>query len=150
MSQRGYDGKHDWYGPCDGFGVDGACSECTGTLAPQPLTTKHEWRFEPMSETPVPAVSHPRPLQDRILARRVKAEEKTTSGGLFIPDSAQEPPSEALVLAVGKGRLENGVRHDVDVKVGDRILFGKYSGADVKLRDEEYLILREDEVMAVL
>lgn len=102
-----------------------------------------------MSET-VPEVKHPRPLHDRILARRIKEDGDKMIGSIYIPDAAKEPPSEAEVIAVGKGRLENGVRYDVDVQVGDRILFGKYSGADVKLRDQEYLILREDEVMAVL
>ena len=102
-----------------------------------------------MSETPVP-VKHPRPLQDRILAQRVKEDGEKKVGSIYIPDAAKEPPSEVLVLAVGKGRIENGVRLDVDVAVGDRVLFGKYSGADVKIGDVEYLILREDEVMAVL
>lgn len=91
-----------------------------------------------------------RPLHDRILVKRLEAEE-TMQGGIFIPDTAKEKPQQAEVKAVGNGKLlENGTRVPLDVKEGDRILFGKYSGSEVKLEGEEYLILREDEVLAVL
>src|SRR5690349_7087421 len=91
-----------------------------------------------------------RPLQDRILIRRVKNEEKT-AGGIIIPDTAKEKPQEGEVVAVGSGkRLDDGKVHGLDVKVGDRILFGKYSGSEIKLDGEEHLILREDETLGVL
>src|SRR5882672_968045 len=91
-----------------------------------------------------------RPLQDRVLVRRVKEEEKT-KGGLYIPDTAKEKPVEAIVLAVGNGKvLEDGSVRKLDVKEGDRILFGKYTGSDVKLDGEETLILRENDILAVI
>ena len=91
-----------------------------------------------------------RPLQDRVIVKRVPEEEKT-KGGIIIPDTAKEKPQEGQVLAVGNGRiLENGTKVALDVKVGDKILFGKYSGSDIKIDGEEFLILREDEVLAVL
>jgi chaperonin GroES len=91
-----------------------------------------------------------RPLQDRVLVRRVKEEDKTR-GGLFIPDTAKEKPVEAIVLAVGNGKvLEDGTVRKLDVKEGDRILFGKYTGSDVKIDGEETLILREDDILGVL
>lgn len=91
-----------------------------------------------------------RPLHDRVLVKRLEAEE-TASGGIVIPDTAKEKPQKAEVKAVGNGKLlESGERVPVDVKEGDRILFGKYSGSEVKIDGEEYLILREDEILAVL
>jgi chaperonin GroES len=91
-----------------------------------------------------------RPLQDRILVQRVKEEEKT-KGGIIIPDTAKEKPSEGKVIAAGNGKLnEEGKRITLDVKKGDRILFGKYSGAEVKIEGEEYLIMREDDVLGVI
>jgi chaperonin GroES len=91
-----------------------------------------------------------RPLQDRVIVRRVKEEEKT-KGGLYIPDSAKEKPVEAIVLAVGNGKvLEDGTVRKLDVKEGDRILFGKYSGNEVKLDGDETLILRENDILGVL
>jgi chaperonin GroES len=91
-----------------------------------------------------------RPLYDRLLIRRIEAQE-TAKGGLIIPDSAKEKPQEGEVLAVGSGRiLENGQKLAVDVKVGNRILFGKYSGSEIKVDGQDVLILREDEVLAVL
>jgi chaperonin GroES len=91
-----------------------------------------------------------RPLHDRILVRRLEDTE-TMRGGLFIPDSAKEKPQQAEVVAVGDGSLnEEGERMPLDVKPGDRILFGKYSGSEVKVAGDEYLILREDEVLGVL
>ena len=91
-----------------------------------------------------------RPLQDRIVVRRVKEDEKT-KGGLFIPDSAKEKPVEAMVLAVGNGKiLEDGTVRKLDVKAGDRVLFGKYSGTEVKIDGEETLILREDDILGVI
>ena len=91
-----------------------------------------------------------RPLQDRLIVKRVKEEEKT-KGGIIIPDSAKEKPVEGEVIAVGNGkRGEDGKQHPLDVKAGDRILFGKYSGSDIKLDGEEYMIMREDEVLGVL
>jgi len=91
-----------------------------------------------------------RPLYDRLVVRRVEQKE-SIQNGIIIPDSAKEKPQEAEVVAVGRGkRLENGNVVSPDVKVGDRILFGKYSGSEIKLDGEEYLILREDEVLGVL
>lgn len=91
-----------------------------------------------------------RPLHDRVLVQRLEAGEEKR-GGIIIPDSAKEKPQQATVKAVGSGKLlDNGERSAPEVKAGDRILFGKYSGSDVKLDGEEYLILREDEILAVL
>jgi chaperonin GroES len=91
-----------------------------------------------------------RPLQDRVIVRRVKEEEKT-KGGLYIPDTAKEKPVEGTVLAVGNGKvLEDGTVRKLDIKAGDRVLFGKYSGTEVKIEGEEHLILREDDILGVL
>jgi chaperonin GroES len=91
-----------------------------------------------------------RPLYDRIVVKRIE-EQETIRGGIIIPDSAKEKPQEGEVVAVGNGkRLEDGKLVPLDVKVGDRILFGKYSGNDIKLDGEEYMIMREDEVLGVL
>jgi chaperonin GroES len=91
-----------------------------------------------------------RPLYDRIVVKRIE-EKETMQGGLYIPDSAKEKPQEGEVVAVGKGkRLEDGKVIALDVKAGDRILFGKYSGSDIKIDGEEYLIMREDEVLGIL
>ena len=93
---------------------------------------------------------HIRPLHDRILAKRL-AEEEKTQGGLYIPDSAKEKPLEAQVIAVGNGKvLEDGSLRPLEVKAGDKILIGKYSGSEVKLNGEEHIILREDDVLAVV
>jgi len=91
-----------------------------------------------------------RPLYDRIVVKRIEQQEQM-HGGLYIPDSAKEKPQEGEVVAVGKGkRLENGNLVPLDVQAGDRILFGKYSGSDIKMDGEEYLIMREDEVLGIL
>ncbi|MGB2927699.1 MAG: co-chaperone GroES [Desulfobacterales bacterium] len=91
-----------------------------------------------------------RPLQDRILVQRVKEEEKT-KGGIIIPDTAKEKPVEGRVIAVGIGKLsEEGKRIALEVQKGDRILFGKYSGNEIKIEGEEYLIMREDDVLGVI
>ena len=88
-----------------------------------------------------------RPLQDRIIVKRLEEEEKT-KGGIIIPDSAKEKPQEGKVIAVGKGKLtEDGKLIPLDVKVGDRILFGKYSGTEVKIEGEEHLIMREEDIL---
>ena len=91
-----------------------------------------------------------RPLQDRILVERVE-EETTTRGGIIIPDTAKEKPAEGKVTAVGNGKIgEDGKRIALEVKKGDRILFGKYSGTEVKISGEEYLIMREDDVLGII
>ena len=91
-----------------------------------------------------------RPLGDRVLVRRVEEEEKT-KGGIIIPDTAKEKPQEGEVIAVGPGaRDETGKIQPLDVKAGDRILFGKYTGSDIKIDGVEHLILREDEVLGVI
>jgi len=91
-----------------------------------------------------------RPLHDRILIKRIE-EKESIKGGIIIPDSAKEKPQEGQVIAVGNGKkTEEGKVIPLDVKAGDRILFGKYSGTEIKLDDQEYLILREDEVLGVL
>ena len=89
------------------------------------------------------------PLHDRVLVRRLE-EKETVKGGIIIPDTSKEKPQEGEVVAVGAGRREKGELIPLDVKVGDRILFGKYSGSDIKIDDEEYLILKEDEILAKL
>jgi len=91
-----------------------------------------------------------RPLYDRIVVKRIEQQEQL-QGGLYIPDSAKEKPQEGEVMAVGKGkRLEDGKVVPLDVQVSDRILFGKYSGSDIKLDGDEFLIMREDEVLGIL
>jgi chaperonin GroES len=91
-----------------------------------------------------------RPLHDRVVVRRM-AEERTSPGGIVIPDTAAEKPIQGEILAVGNGKiLENGDRRALDVKVGDRILFGKYSGTEVKVSGEEVLVMREEDIMAVI
>jgi chaperonin GroES len=91
-----------------------------------------------------------RPLQDRILVKRLEGEEKT-KGGIIIPDSAKEKPSEGLVKAVGKGKVsENGKKMPLDVKKNDRILFSKYAGTDITIDGEEYMIMREDDVLGII
>lgn len=87
------------------------------------------------------------PLHDRVLVRRME-EKESAKGGIIIPDTAKEKPYEGEVIAVGAGKLEKGRRVALDVKVGDRILFGKYTGSDIKIEDQEYLILREEEILA--
>ncbi len=91
-----------------------------------------------------------KPLQDRILVKRIEEEEKT-KGGIIIPDAAKEKPQEGRVIAVGDGKLlDNGTKAPLTVKVGDKILFGKYAGTEIKIEGEEHLILREDDVLAIV
>ena len=91
-----------------------------------------------------------RPLADRILVRRME-EQEMKKGGIIIPDTAKEKPQEGKVVAVGNGKVgDDGKRIALDVKAGDKILFGKYSGSEVKIEDEEYLIMREEDVLAIL
>lgn len=91
-----------------------------------------------------------KPLQDRVLVQRVEEETKT-KGGIIIPDTAKEKPAEGKVIAVGNGKLDdNGKRIPLQVKPGDRILFGKYSGTEVKIEGQEYLIMREDDILGVI
>ena len=91
-----------------------------------------------------------RPLQDRVIVKRVKEEEKT-KGGLYIPDTAKEKPIEGTVLAVGNGKvLEDGTVRRLDVKEGDRVLFGKYTGNEIKIDGEQALILREEDILGVI
>ena len=91
-----------------------------------------------------------RPLQDRVIVRRIEEAEKT-KGGIIIPDTAKEKPMEGKVIAVGKGKvLEDGKIHPLDVKAGDRVLFGKYAGTEVKIDEEEHLIMREDDILGVI
>ena len=93
---------------------------------------------------------HIRPLRDRLIVKRIEEKEQV-KGGIIIPDSAKEKPQEGKVVATGNGKiLDNGTKVALDVKAGDKILFGKYSGSEIKLDGEEYLILREDEVLAVI
>jgi len=91
-----------------------------------------------------------RPLHDRVIVRRVE-EEKTSAGGIIIPDAAAEKPEQGEILAVGKGKpLDNGDTRALDVKVGDKVLFGKYAGTGVKVEGEELLVMREDDILAIL
>jgi chaperonin GroES len=89
------------------------------------------------------------PLHDRVLVRRLE-EKETAKGGIIIPDTAKEKPQEGEVMAIGAGKMEKGRRVPLDVKVGDRILFGKYTGNDINIDDQEYLILREEEILMKL
>jgi chaperonin GroES len=89
------------------------------------------------------------PLHDRVIVKRIE-EKETVKGGIIIPDSAKEKPQEGEVVAVGSGKREKGELIPLDVKVGDRILFGKYSGNEIKIDEQEYLILKEDEILAKL
>jgi chaperonin GroES len=92
-----------------------------------------------------------KPLHDRVIIRRIEESTNQTAGGLFIPDTAKEKPQEGEVIAVGEGKYkEDGTRQTLDVKAGDRILFGKYSGSEIKLDGEEYLIMREDEILGII
>ena len=91
-----------------------------------------------------------RPLHDRVIVQRL-AEEEKTKGGIIIPDSAKEKPQEGKVIAVGTGKvLENGTKLALDVKVGDKILFGKYSGTEIKIEGEEFLMMREEDILGVI
>jgi chaperonin GroES len=91
-----------------------------------------------------------RPLHDRLVVRRIE-EKESVKGGIIIPDTAKEKPQEGEVIAVGNGKvLESGTKVPMDVKAGDKVLFGKYSGTDIKIDGQEFLILREDEVLAVI
>ena len=91
-----------------------------------------------------------RPLHDRVLVQRVEQEEQVR-GGIIIPDTAKEKPQEAKVVAVGPGKIDDdGKRLPMDVKAGDRVLIGKYSGSEIKIEDDDYVILREDEILAVV
>ena len=91
-----------------------------------------------------------RPLQDRIIVKRI-AEEEKTKGGIIIPDTAKEKPQEGKVISVGKGKVnEDGKVTPLDVKAGDRVLFGKYSGTEIKIEGEEHLIMREDDILGVI
>lgn len=91
------------------------------------------------------------PLHDRVLIKRIEESESTTAGGLIIPDTAKEKPQEGEVIAVGAGKYkEDGTRQTPDVKKGDRVLFGKYSGSEIKLDGEEYIIMREDEILGII
>lgn len=92
-----------------------------------------------------------KPLHDRVIIRRIEDNVNQTAGGLFIPDTAKEKPQEGEVIAAGEGKYkEDGTRQTLDVKAGDRVLFGKYSGSEIKLDGEEYLIMREDEILGII
>jgi len=91
-----------------------------------------------------------RPLQDRVIVKRIEEQQERSAGGIIIPDTAKEKPQEGKVVAVGPGKKEDGKVLAPDVKVGDRILFGKYSGSEIKLDGEEHLILREEDILGVL
>ncbi|MBI2506476.1 MAG: co-chaperone GroES [Candidatus Latescibacteria bacterium] len=91
-----------------------------------------------------------KPLADRVLVKRLDAAEEQKIGGIIIPDTAKEKPQEAEVVAVGPGRLEDGKRVAPEVKKGDKVLIGKYSGTEVKLDGEDYLIMREDDILAIV
>ena len=91
-----------------------------------------------------------RPLQDRVIIRRIEQKEERSAGGIIIPDTAKEKPQEGKVVAVGPGRRDDGKLIKVDVKAGDRVLFGKYSGSEIKIDGEEHLILREEDILGVV
>ncbi len=91
-----------------------------------------------------------KPLADRVLVKRLEEEEEQKVGGIIIPDTAKEKPQEAEIVAIGPGKVEDGKRVELEVKVGDKVLIGKYSGTEVKIDGEEYLIMREDDILAVV
>jgi len=92
-----------------------------------------------------------RPLQDRVIVKRIEEEAEKTKGGIIIPDTAKEKPQQGKIIAAGKGKLnDDGKLTPLDVKVGDRILFGKYSGSEIKLDGEEHLIMREEDILGVI
>jgi len=92
-----------------------------------------------------------KPLHDRVIIRRIEDSTDKTAGGLFIPDTAKEKPQEGEVIAAGEGKYkEDGTRQPLDVKAGDRVLFGKYSGSEIKLDNEEFVIMREDEILGII
>ena len=92
-----------------------------------------------------------KPLHDRVIVRRIDESTNQTAGGLFIPDTAKEKPQEGEVIAAGAGKYkEDGTRQTLDVKEGDRVLFGKYSGSEIKIDGEEFLIMREDEILGII
>jgi chaperonin GroES len=91
------------------------------------------------------------PLQDRVIIKRIEDNVNQTAGGLFIPDTAKEKPQEGEVIAAGQGKYkEDGTRQPLDVKAGDRVLFGKYSGSEIKLDGDEFIIMREDEILGII
>ena len=91
------------------------------------------------------------PLHDRVIIKRIEDNVNQTAGGLFIPDTAKEKPQEGEVIAAGLGKYkEDGTRQSLDVKAGDRVLFGKYSGSEIKLDGEEFIIMREDEILGII
>ena len=92
-----------------------------------------------------------KPLHDRVIVRRIEDNTDKTAGGLYIPDTAKEKPQEGEVIAVGEGKYkEDGTRQTLDVKVGDRVLFGKYSGSEIKIDNEELMMMREDEILGII
>jgi chaperonin GroES len=103
-----------------------------------------------MAETATTPKTNIRPLGDRVVVKAVGREEQTKSG-IYLPDTVQEKPQEAIVVAVGNGKLlDNGTRQPLDLKVGDRVLYSKYAGTEIKQLDEEYLILRESDILGVI
>jgi chaperonin GroES len=109
---------------------------------------KHRYWYTTGKEQTVMKV---RPLQDRVLIKRLDEEAEKTKGGLYIPDSAKEKPQQGKVMAVGKGRVnEDGKVTPLDVKTGDKVLFGKYSGSEIKVDGEELLIMREEDILGVV
>ena len=91
------------------------------------------------------------PLHDRVIIKRIEDNVNQTAGGLFIPDTAKEKPQEGEVIAAGEGKYkEDGTRQSLDVKAGDRVLFGKYSGSEIKLDGDEFIIMREDEILGII
>ena len=103
-----------------------------------------------MAETATTSKTNIRPLGDRVVVKAVGREEQTKSG-IYLPDTVQEKPKEAIVVAVGNGKLlENGTRQPLDLKVGERVLYSKYAGTEIKQLDEEYLILRESDILGVI
>jgi chaperonin GroES len=103
-----------------------------------------------MAETATTPKTNIRPLGDRVVVKAVEREEQTKSG-IYLPDTAQEKPQEAIVMAVGNGKLlDNGTRQPIDLKVGDRVLYSKYAGTEVKQLADEFLILRESDILAVI
>jgi chaperonin GroES len=121
---------------------------------PRPQQSKprpQQSKLRPQQAKPGPQQAKARPLQDRVLVKRLAHAAEEIRGGIIIPDTAKEKPQQAEVVAVGPGKLrKDGSRQPMDVSAGDRVLVGKYSGSDIQIDDEDYVILREDEILAVL
>jgi chaperonin GroES len=132
-------------------GADGRSLAADGSLDPVPTIDPQTFSVYILLFTTKGGSMNVRPLHDRILVQRLEDNEEKSGGGIIIPDSAKEKPQRGKVSAVGNGKiLDNGTRVELEVKKGDQVLFGKYAGTEVKIEGDEYLILREDDILAIV